>query len=59
MAKVLFSSQVGGESKTTYDDLMESLKQLEEQPADLMPDGQSKETKYGGWGKRVNRELEY
>lgn len=48
--KTMTGSQVGGESKTTYDDLMESLKQLEEQPADLMPDGQSKETKYGGWG---------
>ncbi|KAK2557238.1 Centrosomal protein of 131 kDa [Acropora cervicornis] len=48
--KTITSSQVGGESKTTYDDLMESLKQLEEQPVDLMSDGQRKETKYGDWG---------
>ena len=49
-ARFYFSSQGGGESKTTFDDLMDSLKQLEEQPADLMPEGEREEPKYGGWG---------
>lgn len=49
--KTITSSQGGGESKTTFDDLMDSLKQLEEQPADLMPEGEREEPKYGGWGQ--------
>ena len=47
------SSQVGGESKTTFDDLLESLKQLEEEPADLLPVEQNSALKFGGWGKNL------
>ena len=48
---VLFSSQAGVESKTTFDDLLESLKQLEEEPAGLIPVEESTEHKFGGWSK--------
>lgn len=47
------SSQVGGESKTTFDDLLESLKQLEEEPTDLLPVEQNSALKFGGWGKNL------
>ena len=47
----LFSSQAGVESKTTFDDLLESLKQLEEEPAGLIPVEESTEDKFGGWSK--------
>lgn len=47
----LFSSQAGVESKTTFDDLLESLKQLEEEPAGLIPVEESTEHKFGGWSK--------
>lgn len=46
-----FSSQAGGESKTTFDDLLESLKQLEEEPPNLLPVEENSEPKFGGWGK--------
>ena len=49
-----FSSQVGGESKTTFDDLLESLKQLEEEPANMLPVEENSAPKFGGWGKRNN-----
>lgn len=45
-----FSSQVGGESKTTFDDLLESLKQLEEEPPSLLPMEENSAPKFGGWG---------
>lgn len=45
-----FSSQVGGESKTTFDDLLESLKQLEEEPPSLLPMEENGAPKFGGWG---------
>ncbi|PFX32011.1 centrosomal protein of 131 kDa-like [Stylophora pistillata] len=51
--KTLKSSQVGGESKTTFDDLLESLKQLEEEPADLLQVGHSSGPKFGGWGQNL------
>ena len=48
---VSFSSQAGVESKTTFDDLLESLKQLEEEPVGLIPVEESTEHKFGGWSK--------
>ncbi|XP_073245130.1 centrosomal protein of 131 kDa-like isoform X1 [Porites lutea] len=47
--KTITSSQAGVESKTTFDDLLESLKQLEEEPAGLIPVEESAEHKFGGW----------
>ncbi len=52
-----FSSQVGGESKTTFDDLLESLKQLEEEPAALLPMEENSAPKFGGWGKNLSVKL--
>ncbi|KAL9956558.1 hypothetical protein ACROYT_G038050 [Oculina patagonica] len=49
--KTITSSQVGGESKTTFDDLLESLKQLEEEPAALLPMEENSAPKFGGWGQ--------
>lgn len=51
--KIITSSQVGGESKTTFDDLLESLKQLEEEPTDLLPVEQNSALKFGGWGQNL------
>ena len=53
----LFSSQAGVESKTTFDDLLESLKQLEEEPAGLIPVEESTEHKFGGWSKCLRYNL--
>lgn len=49
--KTITSSQVGGESKTTFDDLLESLKQLEEEPPSLLPMEENGAPKFGGWGQ--------
>lgn len=51
--KIITSPQVGGESKTTFDDLLESLKQLEEEPTDLLPVEQNSALKFGGWGQNL------
>ncbi|KAJ7372675.1 hypothetical protein OS493_017948 [Desmophyllum pertusum] len=51
--KTITRSEVGGESKTTFDDLLDSLKQLEEEPANLLPmePGNNSVAKFGGWGQ--------
>ena len=54
---LLFSSQAGVESKTTFDDLLESLKQLEEEPAGLIPVEENTEHKFGGWSKCLRYSL--
>lgn len=56
---LLFSSQAGVESKTTFDDLLESLKQLEEEPAGLIPVEENTEHKFGGWSKLPALQLNY
>ena len=35
----------------TFDDLLESLKQLEEEPEDLLKGSTGKDHTYGGWGE--------
>ena len=51
---VFYSSRAGGESKTTFDDLLESLKQLEEEPTGLLPLEERSAPKFGGWGKNLS-----
>lgn len=48
-----FRSTDVGASKVTFDDLLESLKQLEEEPEDLLKAPAGKDNIYGGWGEFI------
>ena len=48
---VISSTRDGDGSKTTFDDLLESLKQFEDEPTDLLQAEGNTEGNFGGWGK--------